>query len=200
MSTLPLRIVKVGCSLFERRQLPDQLRAWLQAQSPAIHVLLAGGGELADSIRIWDERFHLGEANSHWLCVEALSITAQVLQRALRDFSLLQDFIGLQRRIVELQQLSQPASIVFDVRRFLCEVEPTSPPHALPHCWQVTTDSIAARLAEVLAADELVLLKSRPCPLEQQDFAALAELGFVDEYFPQIGGRVSRVTLCRLEP
>ncbi len=198
MSKLPLRVVKVGCSLFERRQLAEQLRAWLRAQSPAIHVLFAGGGELADAIRTWDERFQIGEANCHWLCIEALSITAQVLQQASRGFPLLRDFSELQRRIGGHRQFCEPESIVFDVRQFLSEVESSSPPIALPHRWQVTTDSIAARLAEVLGADELVLLKSRPCPAEQSDFAMLAEQGFVDDYFPQIAPRIAHVRLCQL--
>lgn len=198
MSALPLRIVKVGCSLFERRQLPDQLQAWLQSQSPAIHVLLAGGGELADSIRTWDQRFQLGEANSHWLCIEALGITAEVLQKVLCDVPLLRNFDVLRRCISKLHLSGESAVIVFDARQFLRVFEHSKPPQPLPHTWQVTTDSIAARLAEVLAADELVLLKSRPCPEEQSDFAALAELGLVDEYFPQIAPRVRRVRLCRL--
>jgi aspartokinase-like uncharacterized kinase len=198
MNNLPVRIVKVGCSLFERRQLPAQLQAWIQAQPPAIHILLAGGGELADSIRSWDQRFDLGEVESHWLCIKALGITAQVLQKMLPDFPLLREYTALQQHIAELQTQARPAAIIFDVRQFLREVEPTAPPQPLPHAWHVTTDSIAARLAEMLAADELVLLKSRPCPEEQSDFALLEAQGFVDEYFPQVARRVTRVTLCQL--
>jgi aspartokinase-like uncharacterized kinase len=198
MSELPVRIVKVGCSLFERRQLPEQLHAWLQAQTPAVHVLLAGAGELAESIRTWHARFQSSEENSHWLCIEALGITAQVLQQMLSDVPLLSDYDGLRCRISELQSLGQSAALVFDVRQFLRDVEPTTPPQTLPHGWHVTTDSIAARLAEVLAADELVLLKSRPCPEEQGDFAALVEQGYVDDYFPQIAARLKHVTLSQL--
>ena len=198
MSVLPVRIVKVGCSLFERRLLPEQLRFWLQAQTPAIHVLLAGAGELAESIRTWHERFQLSEANSHWICIETLGITAQVLQHMLPEVPLLHEFDGLRRRISELQSLGQSAALVFDVRQFLHEVEPTAPPQPLPHGWQVTTDSIAARLAELLMADELVLLKSRPCPEVQNDFAALVEQGYVDDYFPQIASRLKHVTLSQL--
>lgn len=198
MNILPLRIIKVGCSLFERRQLPTQLRAWLKTQPPAIHILLAGGGELADSIRTWDQRFDLGEAESHWLCIEALGITAQVLQKMLSEFPLLREYTELQQRIAELHTLTQPTAIVFDAGQFLREVEPTALPQPLPHGWQVTTDSIAARLAEVLAVDELVLLKSRPCPEEQSDLELLAAQGYVDEYFPQVARGVKRVTLCQL--
>lgn len=198
MSTLPLRIVKVGCSLFERRQLPSQLRCWLAAQRPAIHVLLAGAGELAESIRTWHDRFPLSEADSHWLCIEALGITAQVLQSMLPAVPLLQRFDELQSRISELQLLARPAALVFDVRQFLREVEPTAPPLPLPHRWQVTSDSIAARLAELLRGDELVLLKSRPCPEQQADVTALVEQGYVDEYFLQIAPRLQRVTLSQL--
>ena len=203
MTRLPIRVVKVGCSLFERRQLPerlpDQLRAWLKAQPPANQILLAGGGALADSIRTWDERFQLEEANSHWLCIEALSITAQVLQHALPEFPLVRDFQELRERVTATDS---PAVFVFDVQQFLRKVEPNLPPESLPHSWKVTTDSIAARLSEVLEADELVLLKSKWCPdlreTPKPDFAALATDNFVDEYFPTIAPRLKLVTLTQL--
>ncbi|MCA9240540.1 MAG: hypothetical protein KDA37_10085, partial [Planctomycetales bacterium] len=51
--------------------------------------------------------------------------------------------------------------------------------------WQVTSDSIAARVAEVLDA-ELVLLKAAPPPDgRRQDLDWLADAGYVDRWFPR---------------
>jgi aspartokinase-like uncharacterized kinase len=195
MSGLPIRVVKVGGSLFQRRQLPEQLRAWLSAQPPAFHVLIAGGGDLTDVIRSWDSRFELGETNSHWLCVEALSIAAGALVLALGQPSLVRNY---QQMLDLLAARELPTAMVFDVQQFLSDIEPGLPPQRLPHRWEVSTDSIAARLAEVLNADELILLKSRPCSDPQPGFVALAAEGFVDDYFPTIAPRVKRVSLVQL--
>ena len=54
---------------------------------------------------------------------------------------------------------------------------------ALPHSWNVTSDSVAARLAEILDAD-LVLLKSMAPP--SNSIRDWASAGYVDPFFPTI--------------
>ena len=53
----------------------------------------------------------------------------------------------------------------------------------LPERWNVTSDSIAARVARALNADELVLLKSVAWP--DGDIAEAARRGIVDEHLPR---------------
>ena len=53
-----------------------------------------------------------------------------------------------------------------------------------------TSDSIAARLAEVLGADEVVLLKSQDPP-SQASLAELAASGYVDAWFPEAAAGLS---------
>jgi aspartokinase-like uncharacterized kinase len=55
----------------------------------------------------------------------------------------------------------------------------------LPQTWAVTSDAIAARVAEQLGATRLVLLKSVPVPADV-DWRAAARLGLVDATFPQV--------------
>ena len=63
-------------------------------------------------------------------------------------------------------------------------------PGALPHTWAVTTDSIAARAAEVFGATRLVLLKSVDVPPGiSHEEAALS--GFVDAHFPLVAARLN---------
>ena len=52
----------------------------------------------------------------------------------------------------------------------------------LPCTWQVTSDSIAARVAARIGADELVLLKST-LPSAASDLEYWSRHGFVDGYF-----------------
>src|SRR4030095_14560394 len=92
--------------------------------------------------------------------------------------------------------LALQASVILDPRRFLNEVEPQARGDVLPHTWSVTTDSIAARLAEVLGADELVLLKSADPPPS----ATLADLagGYVDGHFPTAAANIACVRYVNL--
>ena len=74
-----IRVVKVGGSLLDWPLLPRALQQWLSQQPPAFNVLVAGGGELTDLIRQADRSFRLGDERSHWLCIDAMSISAQIL-------------------------------------------------------------------------------------------------------------------------
>ena len=58
----------------------------------------------------------------------------------------------------------------------------------LPCNWEVTSDSIAARVARELESCELILFKS--VYREATELGALAAQGIVDSYFPQAADRV----------
>src|SRR5438552_4053283 len=70
-----IRVVKIGGSLFEWPELSAALRRWLFSQPSAFNILIAGGGALADVIRQADRDFSFGDERSHWLCIDALSIS-----------------------------------------------------------------------------------------------------------------------------
>ena len=66
---------------------------------------------------------------------------------------------------------------------------------SLPACWNATSDSVAARVAVVLGAAELVLLKSVAVP-EPCDWVEAGRRGWVDPHFAAVLGRdVSRPTV-----
>lgn len=75
------------------------------------------------------------------------------------------------------------------------------PGSTLPVGWQVTSDSIAARLAICLGADRLVLLKSREAmPGERSDWAQAVAGGLVDGCFPTFAAKLPEVRLETLPP
>lgn len=194
MNGLPVRVVKVGGSLFDDPQLPDRLNEWLASQPPAINVLIAGGGELAEFIRRADDMFGIRQVKAHWLSIDLMSVTAQVLVELIDDARIETDFNVLIRTIKDGARV---ARIVFDARNFLRDREPDCVGSALPHDETVTSDSIAARLAEVIAADELVLLKSAdPLPAATAD--QLAAANYVDACFPQTARRLRSVRFVNL--
>jgi len=186
-----VRVVKVGGSLFDFPRLALALRNWLAAQPPARNVLVAGGGKLADVIREADQRFSLGDETSHWLCIEALRVTARLLAALLPEAQLITVLAQLN---TELDQADAMRTMVFCPENFMQEVEHTWDGRSLPHTWSVTTDSIAARLAEVIQAEELVLLKSSEPPPETEDMG-----GYVDEYFPIAARNVGKIRFVNLQ-
>jgi aspartokinase-like uncharacterized kinase len=191
MSTA-LRIVKVGGSLLDLPDLAERLRHWLSDQPSATTVLLAGGGSLADEVRRWDERFQLGEATSHWLCIDLLDVTAQLLKALLPDAHVCWNYT----RLCDAIRAGDQATIVFVPAGFLRAVEANLAGLRLPQSWDATSDSIAARLAEVTGAGELVLLKSSLPKANHQREELSAE--YVDRNFLHAAQGLSKVRLVNL--
>lgn len=187
----PARVVKVGGSLFSFPRLGPALREWLAEQPPAANILLAGGGPFAEAIREADARFQLGEERSHWLCVAALELSARLLAELLPACRLVSTCAALQQEIAT----ARPGPLVWAPAVYLREEDQLHPEGALPHTWAVTSDSIAARVARVVGADELVLLKSADPP--EGDWT---QAGYVDGYFRHAARHIPRVrcvNLCR---
>ena len=181
MTRRPLRVIKVGGSLLDWSGLAVGLNTWLGQQSPAVNILIAGGGEFAEAIRRMDAAHGLGEEAAHWLCVDALAVTAPLLG-AIAGLPVVQ-------RSEEIP-VEIPSACVFDPVPFLHDVEHRSFAPPLPHRWSVTSDSIAARVAEHLSARELVIFKS--C------LPGATRTGYVDDYFSVAAANLPTVRCVNL--
>lgn len=179
MTPPPLRVAKLGGSLLTYEPLAPALRAWLADDSFSGHtVLVVGGGPLVDGLREVDRRHAISESAMHWLCIQALSVTAQCVQQLLPELPLVAQLGTLRER------LAVRGATLFEVQHFMRYEEPHLPGVKLPATWDVTTDSIAARLAIVLEAESLVLLKSSDPASER--FDELVEAGHVDRFLPRL--------------
>jgi aspartokinase-like uncharacterized kinase len=187
-------VVKVGGSLYDLPDLGPRLRRWLDAHAPRATILVPGGGRFADVVRDLDRVHRLGEEAAHWMALRALAISAAFLAELLPGACVI-DGPDLAELVWE-----QDRRPVLDAFAF-CESDEADPGR-LPHTWALTSDSIAARLAVVAGADELVLLKSAPPP--PGDLAAWANVGYVDAWLPRVlaNGRstVRAVELPRQSP
>ncbi len=183
------RVIKLGGSLLDCDGLAARVRRWLAQQPNGPNILLAGGGELADVVRRAFAQHRLDEEAAHWLCVRLLGVTAELLARLLPE-------AAHATRLEELRSARACQPVVFDCEHFLRH-DDARWPDPLPHTWDVTSDSIAARLAQRLAACELVLLKSR-LPDPRWDLAQAAEAGFVDRYFPRAARCLRRIRYVNL--
>ncbi len=193
--TMPaIRVVKIGGSLFDYPDLAVAWDQWVSGESKMTTIIIAGGGPYADLVRQWDKQFPLNEETAHWMCVTSMTITAVLLHQQLPRTRLIDDWQSLRAWVASGNQ--QEAAI-FSVEPFLKTVEPSLPGDLLPATWEVSSDSIAARVAEVLSAEELVLAKSASVS-PGSDWQQLADEGFVDQHFPEMAARLPFVRCVNL--
>ncbi len=184
------RAIKLGGSLLDWPELPAAFASWLAVQPKATNIVVVGGGAIVDALRELDRVGSLGAEACHWLAIHGMSLTAALAAELLGADKLVTDFESL-------QQLDGNGLYVFDVERFMRDDADGAEP--LPCSWEVTSDSIAARVAVRLGAEELVLLKSG-LPVEGLTRQELASSEFLDHYFSIAAeGLMVRVVNLRVE-
>jgi 5-(aminomethyl)-3-furanmethanol phosphate kinase len=165
-------VVKVGGSLYDLPDLGERLRRFL-ASLAGPRLVVPGGGATADVVRAFDRDHGLGPTVAHWLALRACAMNAWFLRELLPTAEVVADprACGL-LGILDLHAFAQD-----DEGRAGC----------LPHVWSATSDSVAARVAEVASA-ELVLLKSVDIA---GDWERAAQEGLVDPVFPEVVARAA---------
>lgn len=177
-------VVKVGGSLYDLPDLGPRLHHLLDALDTCTILMVPGGGALADAIRCLDKLHGLGEEAAHWLALRALSVNAQFLAKLLGL-----DVVG------HPDSTWRERVCILDCHAFAAADD--GEPGALPHRWQVTSDSIAARAARRIKAQRLVLLKSISIPVGTNWHDA-ARCGWVDEFFAEAVGNTLEVRVFNL--
>ncbi|MBN9522100.1 hypothetical protein J0H58_26880 [bacterium] len=177
-------VVKVGGSLYDWPGLGPALRVFVAALAPARVLLVPGGGDFADAVRKLHAVHGLSEEQSHAIALESLWPTARFICCQVEAYECLAPHPNIP---------SSGRVNVLDPHGF-CYLDG----QALPHTWEVTTDSIAARAAVVWKADRLILLKSIDVP-PGTPWDEAAARGWVDPYFTRalagFGGVVEAVNL-----
>ncbi len=189
-----MRVVKIGGSLLDFAGLPAAWHAWHERQPPAVNLLMAGGGPFADAIRDAQAIHGIDDAAAHRLAIDSLGLSARLLGVLLPDVRI----VSRPGEVAAAARQSRglPTTLILDVAACFRESPADGPLNMLPASWQVTSDSLAAAVARLLEAGELVLAKSS-LPTAPCDATRLAEIGFVDGYFPRAaaGLRVRMVNL-----
>ena len=170
------RVVKVGGSLLAIPELGAKLCGWLSRNAEMQSILVVGGGEVVDVIRRLEESQNLTDQQSHELACRALSLTAKVVACSVAEA----EFCD---RIETLRE-STSAIVIFDSSTWILGKDD------VPATWEFTSDSIAARLACELDAEELVLMKSR--------MGSVEEPGFVDACFADESKPAKSIRVCTL--
>lgn len=141
-------LLKAGGSLYYYPELPAVAAAWSKLAQKQRLLLLPGGGPFARQVRAADTRFHLSNSAAHWMAILGMDQYAYLLA----------DFIPQAVLVRDLAAAGEACAAgrlaVLAPSALLLALDP------LPHCWQITSDSIAAWLAGHADIRLLVLLKS----------------------------------------
>jgi aspartokinase-like uncharacterized kinase len=184
-------VVKIGGSLGR----DPLLREWLEslvALGAGRVVIVPGGGAFADEVRDAQGLWHFDDLAAHNMAVLAMAQTALLMHGICPALQLAANESELRRAV---QQARVPVWLPFEALR--------DQPDELTH-WGVTSDSLAAWLANRINAEGLLLVKA--CPLDGADLEQCIAAGIVDEQFGAFTraaaypvALLSRTELARLE-
>ena len=191
------RVVKLGGSLLTREDLISRLPEWFsqidrEIREPVENLVLVGGGALVDAIRSLD-LIHPGDPHTiHWMCVDLMETNMRLVQAWFPHWKVLlspQELRTCGSRGFETDSPSL-VSVASFYRRDTLSV--------LPNDWSTTSDSIAAKLAIEIDADELILLKS--CKIDPKlTVEELAAAGIVDEALPMMAASIRHLRVHELK-
>lgn len=141
-------LLKAGGSLYHCPDLPAVAAAWSRLAQQQRLLLLPGGGPFTHQVRVADAHFQLSDSAAHWMAILGMDQFACLLADLIPQAVLVRDLAAAANACAagRLAVLAPSA--------LLLALDP------LPHCWQITSDSIAAWLAGHAGIRLLVLLKS----------------------------------------
>jgi aspartokinase-like uncharacterized kinase len=158
LSPTDLSVIKIGGGL---AAVPGALERVCGAVSAAGRhhriLVVPGGGPFADAVRRFDGSFGLSRDTAHWMAILAMDQYAHVLVQGMPGACLIEEPGAV------FETLKPGRVAVLAPSRWMRAAD------ALPHSWEVTSDSIAAFVAGALDAARLILIKpssNPPAPVD----------------------------------
>lgn len=161
-----MRVIKLGGSLAQSEQLAACLEH-ITAIALTSTIIVPGGGEFANQVRAAQQHWRFDDIAAHHMAILAMQQMAIMFQA-------LQPGWALSSSLSALKQ-TQKVSIWFPDPALLNR-------HSIPASWDITSDSLAAWLADRLAATELIVVKAAPCP-SFTTIDSFVEQGILDAAF-----------------
>ncbi len=170
----PDLVIKLGGSLWGSSALADTVE--MIARSPLAVVVVPGGGPLADAVRSAQAQLQITDAIAHRLAILSLNQMAIVIA-------------ARHARCVLVETLDE-----IDDAMNAGRVPVWQPYHVqhdddtIPADWNVTSDALAARLAERIGCSAVALIKSCAIPAGLTAAAAAGQ-GIADPVFADVVAR-----------
>ncbi len=164
-------VVKLGGSLAEG----DDLKRWLRIVARATRpvVVVPGGGTFADAVRTEQLRHRFADAAAHRMAILAMHQTALMLMA-------MSARLVAAETVAEMRAAWAQGRVPVWLPLRMCDRDA-----AIPADWSITSDGLAARLAERLGAAAVCLVKAR-CVARGSTVRQLAADCVVDAQFPVI--------------
>ena len=163
-------IIKLGGSLLGSAELMHWLELCARYGNGQL-VIVPGGGMFADAVREAQKRSGCSDEVAHQLAVMAMDQYGELLA-------------GLNPALVTARSELEIAERGWQHRAIIwLPSAMVIADDSIPASWQVTSDSLAAWLAQKLNAEQLLLVKSHRPLAAQVSAAALSEQGIVDAHF-----------------
>lgn len=170
-----LRVLKLGGSLYGSPDLPHWLAALASARGL---VVVPGGGPFADQVRTAQSHLCFDDAHAHHMALLAME------QFGLALCGLAPGLRPVATRDAMADTLARGQTPVW-MPTAMSLFAP-----GIPEDWTVTSDSLAAWLADVLGAEALALVKHGPDGAA--DYDASADADRVDTAFPAFARRFGK--------
>ena len=165
-----LWVVKLGGSLLGSALLPHWLATLMQHGAGKV-VIVPGGGPFADAVRLAQQQVGFDDATAHHAALLAMEQYALVLQALQPGMLAVENEQDVARGVTQKQLM-----VWMPCRRVLTD-------ETIEKSWAVTSDSLAAWLAEKIAANRLVVVKHL-ADSRGTDFLSVAvEEGIIDGAF-----------------
>lgn len=163
-------VIKLGGSLAKTGGLRECLDKIEQRYRSRAAVIVPGGGAFADQVRLAQTIWRFDDGIAHRMAILAMQQMALLFYGLKPRFSI----AGSASSITH--QISQKNTVIWSPEP--AELEQAG----VKAGWDITSDSLAAWLANKLSADELILIKSAIID-QEQDLAELARQEVVDQAF-----------------
>lgn len=163
-------VIKVGGSLLGSPELERWLSLFAKFSDGSI-IIVPGGGVFADAVREAQRLSKISDKCAHRLAVLAMDQFGLLLANMNPE-------LATARTEMEIDERTWQHRCIVWLPSQMVLADDT-----IPQNWDVTSDSIAAWLAQKLNAQQLVLLKSATPENSQLDLRMMTESGLVDKAF-----------------
>ena len=162
-------VIKLGGSLLSDKTALKQCLTTIASSHHTKIVIVPGGGVFADQVRVAQQQWQFDDVTAHQMAILAMQQMALLLNSIKPEFLLTDKIVDINN--TSLVTIWSPDKAELDNV-------------GIKASWDISSDSLAAWLANQLLAQELILVKSAAIP-DTASIDEMQQLNLVDKAFKQ---------------